>query len=48
MIVIRTDQGISYARAIAAERGCPHISTIYFVPGEPEQRDYVFRSAASR
>ena len=44
MITIRTDKGISAARTAAAKRGCPHISTIYFVPGEPAQRDYVFRS----
>ena len=44
MIAIRTDKGINYARAAAAKRGCPHISTIFYVPGEPAQRDYVFRS----
>ena len=45
MITIRTTKGISYARAEAAKHlVAPHISTIYFVPGEPAQRDYVFRS----
>lgn len=48
MITIRTDQGIEYARAAAAKRGCPHISVILFVTGEPAMRDYVFKSAVGR
>lgn len=50
MVTIRTDKGYEFARNEARKLigSFAHISTIFFVTGEPASRDYVFKSGVGR